>query len=148
MACLCSLFLCHFFLKEWQTSSDRSPDLQEFQYETRVASQLEQFKASWQQGFHVFHRCEMGSTISTLLHDKINPKDCQVLSLGDSGFLQFFRVVSSDYGKPQETKSYLSIPSTKHHLGGTEGPLGEPNDECHSRQSREKQGKATVIGKH
>ena len=22
--------------------------------------------------------------------DKINPKDCQVLSLGDSGFLQFF----------------------------------------------------------
>ena len=31
-----------------------------------------------------------GSTISTLLHDKINPKDCQVLSLGDSGFLQFF----------------------------------------------------------
>ena len=37
-----------------------------------------------------------GSTLSTLLHDKINPKDCQVLSLGDSGFLQFFRVVSSD----------------------------------------------------
>ena len=35
------------------------------------------------------------------LHDKINPKDCQVLSLGDSGFLQFFRVVSSDYGKPR-----------------------------------------------
>ena len=24
-----------------------------------------------------------GSTISTLLHDRINPKDCQVLSLGD-----------------------------------------------------------------
>ena len=42
-----------------------------------------------------------GSTISTLLHDKINPKDCQVLSLGDSGFLRFFRVVSSDYGKPR-----------------------------------------------
>ena len=33
-----------------------------------------------------------GSTISTLLHDKINPKDCQVLSLGDSRSLQFFRV--------------------------------------------------------
>ena len=31
-----------------------------------------------------------------MLHDKNNPKDCQVLSLGDSGFLQFFRVVSSD----------------------------------------------------
>ena len=42
-----------------------------------------------------------GSTISTLLDDKINPKDCQVLSLGDSGFLQFFWVVSSDYGKPR-----------------------------------------------
>ena len=41
-----------------------------------------------------------GSTINTLLHDRINPKDCQVLSLGDSGFLQFFRVVSRDYGKP------------------------------------------------
>ena len=39
--------------------------------------------------------------VRTLLHDKINPKDCQVLSLGDSGFLQFFRVVSSDYGKPR-----------------------------------------------
>ena len=42
-----------------------------------------------------------GSTISTLLHDKINPKDCQVLSLGDSRFVQFFRVVSGDYGKPR-----------------------------------------------
>ena len=41
-----------------------------------------------------------GPTISTLLHDRINPKDCQVLSLGDTGFLQFFRVDSSDYGKP------------------------------------------------
>ncbi len=41
-----------------------------------------------------------GSTISTLLHDQINSKDCQVLSLGDSGFLQYFKVVSSDYGKP------------------------------------------------
>ena len=42
-----------------------------------------------------------GSTISTLLHDRINPKDCQVLSLGDTGFLQFFWVVSRDYGKPR-----------------------------------------------
>ena len=42
-----------------------------------------------------------GSTISTLLHDRINPKDCQVLFLGDSGFLQFFRVVSRDYGTPR-----------------------------------------------
>ena len=42
-----------------------------------------------------------GSTISTLLHDRINPKDCQVLFLGDTGVLQFFRVVSRDYGKPR-----------------------------------------------
>ena len=28
-----------------------------------------------------------GSTINTLLHDKINPKDCQALSLGESRFL-------------------------------------------------------------
>ncbi len=42
-----------------------------------------------------------GSTISTLLHDRINPKDCQVLFLGDSGFLQFFSVVSRDYGTPR-----------------------------------------------
>ena len=41
-----------------------------------------------------------GSTIRTLLNGKINPKDWQVLSLGDVGFLQFFRVVSGDYGKP------------------------------------------------
>ena len=41
-----------------------------------------------------------GSTIRTLLHGKINPKDWQVLSLGDVGFLLFFRVVSGDYGKP------------------------------------------------
>ena len=40
-----------------------------------------------------------GST-STLLHEKIN-KDCQVLFVGDSGFLHFLRVVQSDYGKPR-----------------------------------------------
>ena len=49
----------------------------------------------------IFRGHVTGSTISTLFHDKINPKDCQVLSLGDSGFLQFFRVVSSDYGTPR-----------------------------------------------
>ncbi len=48
-----------------------------------------------------------GSTISTLLHDRINPKDCQVLSLGDSGFLQFFRVVSRDYGTPRNSQLFL-----------------------------------------
>ena len=42
----------------------------------------------------------LGSIIRTLLHEKINPKDWQVVSLGDVGFLLFFRVVSFDYGKP------------------------------------------------
>ena len=42
-----------------------------------------------------------GSTIRTFLHGKINPKDWQVLSLGDVGFLLCFRVVSGDYGKPR-----------------------------------------------
>ena len=64
--------------------------------------------------------------ISTLLHDKIKPKDCQVLSLGDSGFLQFFRVVSSDYGKPRclvgefftdSIPWYISSFLKTHHLG-------------------------------
>ena len=41
------------------------------------------------------------------LHDKINPKNCQVLSLGDTGFLQFFRVVSRDYGKPRNILPFL-----------------------------------------
>ena len=50
---------------------------------------------------------DSGSTISTLLHDRINPKNCQVLSLGDIGFLQFFRVVSRDYGKPRDSPSCL-----------------------------------------
>ena len=47
----------------------------------------------------------MGSTIITLLHEKINPKNGQVASLlvMEEGFLQLVRVVSSDYidyGKP------------------------------------------------
>ena len=54
-----------------------------------------------------------GSTISTLLHDRINPKDCQVLFLGDTGFLQFFRVVSRDYGKPR----LLTEPPTQYWFG-------------------------------
>ena len=42
-----------------------------------------------------------GSTIRTLLHRKINPKDWQASSLWWCfGFLLFFRVVSGDYGKP------------------------------------------------
>ena len=45
---------------------------------------------------------ESGSTIRTLLHGIINPKDWQVLSIGDVGFLLFFMVVSGDYGKPWE----------------------------------------------
>ena len=58
-------------------------------------------KRSWKPRNFPIPRPTTGSTISTLLHDKINPKDFQVLSLGDTGFLQFFRVVSRDYGKPR-----------------------------------------------
>ena len=39
------------------------------------------------EGFLGLTERNSGSTISTLLHWKINPK---VLSLGDAGFLQFF----------------------------------------------------------
>ena len=54
-----------------------------------------------------------GSTIRTLLHEKINPKDWQVLSLGDVGFLLFLRVVSGHYGKPWGVKpqKYVSAMS-------------------------------------
>ena len=62
---------------------------------------LQKESARWEVVVSVFGCRYAGSTISNLLHDKINPKDCQVLSLGDSGFLQLFRVVSSDYGKPR-----------------------------------------------
>ena len=51
--------------------------------------------------FFFFYHSYPGSTISTLLHDKINPKDRQVLFLGDSEFIHFFWVVSSDYGNPR-----------------------------------------------
>ncbi len=52
--------------------------------------------------------------------DKINPKDCQVLSLGEPGFLQFFRVVSSDEmanpeGIPQGGR--FEIVSLVHRIG-------------------------------
>ena len=36
-----------------------------------------------------------------LLHEKMDPKDWHLLFLGDAGFLQFLRVVSSDYSKPR-----------------------------------------------
>ena len=64
-------------------------------------------RASWLNGRMLLEQMS-GSTISTLLHDKINPKDSQVLSLGDSGFLQFYRVVSSDYGKPRMLLGFFS----------------------------------------
>ena len=65
----------------------------------------------------VFFWENAGSTISTLLHDRINPKDCQVLSLGDTGFLQFFRVVSRDYGKPRNGEAVSSSMSSIHFFG-------------------------------
>ena len=41
-------------------------------------------------GVHFVRNDETGSAIRTLLDGKINPKDWQVLSLGDVGFLLFF----------------------------------------------------------
>ena len=52
-----------------------------------------------------------GSTIRTLLHGKINPKDWQVASPSDVAFLRFFRVVSGDYGKPWNPFGKWIIPS-------------------------------------
>ena len=63
-----------------------------------------------------FFMYDAGSTISTFLHGKINPKDWQVLSLGDAGFLQFFRVVSIDYGKPRDN-IYIYIYISLHKAG-------------------------------
>ena len=68
----------------------RTPHLSQWasktEYEHRISSNnLSTFKTPSSQ-----KTTNSGSTTSTLLHDKINPKDCQVLSLGDSGFLQFF----------------------------------------------------------
>ena len=58
----------------------------------------------WQyDGMHNELHCDSGSTIRTLLHGKINPKNWQVASPFPwwcFGFLLFFRVVSGDYDKP------------------------------------------------
>ena len=49
----------------------------------------------------------------TVTMDKINPKDCQVSSpLVIQGFSNFFRVVSSDYGKPW----FRTIPKKGHEI--------------------------------
>ena len=48
-----------------------------------------------------------GSTKRTLLHEKINPQNWQVINLGDVGFLLLFRVVSGDYGKLCEANTSL-----------------------------------------
>ena len=55
--------------------------------------------------FQYFYQ-NTGSTTITLLHEKINPKNWQVLSLGDAGFLHCLRVVSSEYGKPRNISRY------------------------------------------
>ena len=48
----------------------------------------------------ILHHCT-GSTISTLLHDRINPKDCQVLFLGDfSGFSNFLGLFQGIMANP------------------------------------------------
>ena len=48
--------------------------------------------------------------------DKINPKDCQVLSPGDSGFIQFFRVKLQVMTR-QTRKSPCSIGNTSSNRG-------------------------------
>ena len=53
----------------------------------------------------------------TVTMDKINPGDCQVLSLGNSELLQHFRVVSSDYGKP---RTNIAVP-IRHQI-----PMNQP----------------------
>ena len=57
----------------------------------------------WVHNFHVVFVVQPRVDHSHLVtvREKINPEDWQVSSLGDAGFLQFFRVVSSDYGKPR-----------------------------------------------
>ena len=59
-----------------------------------------------------------GSTISTLLHDKINPKDCQVLSLGDfsgfSNFLGLFQVIMANPVLVDISKTNNSSTQIKH----------------------------------
>ena len=44
--------------------------------------------------------CVSGSTISTLLHDKINPKNCQVLSLVIQGFSNFLGLFQGIMANP------------------------------------------------
>ena len=66
-----------------------------------------------------------GSTIRTLLHGKINPKNWQVLSLDDVGLLLFFRVVSGDYGKPRPALRQKTHYEGLIHLIFGEGFFGE-----------------------
>ena len=68
-----------------------------------------------------FEKGHSGSTIRTLLHGKINPKNWQVLNLGDVGFLLFFRVVSGDYGKP----CHLIILKRSLWTTGNQTPIGQ-----------------------
>ena len=46
------------------------------------------------------------SAIITLLHEKVNPRNWQILSLGDARFLQLFRIVASGCGKPRNNIDY------------------------------------------
>ena len=52
-----------------------------------------------------------GSTKITLLHEKINPKNWQALSLGDAGFLQFFKLFCIRISHPPPHKIIGGLPN-------------------------------------
>ena len=112
-----SLVTCHHFslpigsvgvVKKLPTfpiiSHKHQPQMRRQIYQTRPMGFLWIYCFGFLGRRHLFQQAtchsNWGSTIRTLLHEKINPKDWQVLSLGDVGFLLFFRVVSGHYGKP------------------------------------------------
>ena len=71
-------------------------------------------------------------------HDKIN-KDCQVLFLGDSRFLQFFRVKTQvmKWQTPINSDSFPQVADQSHPLpvGDPEEPKAPKNKNCLSQMS-------------
>ena len=100
----------------------------------RIFRKSKFFTLTWKKHIKHFGVPGTGSTIRTLLRGKINPKDWQVINLGDVGFPLFLRVVSGDYGKPWKTPLFFlglvkthqpthqKLPGRKFHLSGVEGP--------------------------
>ena len=124
-----SLFILMFFFKQqtWFFRKDFTQQIQKISSFWRKTNfKVFPWKKAWPASWHVLVQQSDGARRSLsrvegtwrlepkdlvedhrvhhknrMLHEKINPKDWQVLSLGDVGFLQFFRVVLSDYGKPR-----------------------------------------------